>query len=405
MEAAHTSWRSLGELFVERGLISEADLERALAEQVATKRRLADILVRRGLVTGHDITSALMEQSERLNDSTGPAPASLRPVEVDYALDDEAPVEPRPVLEPVEDPPDGLTLDECDTGDQGLEHDRQYEPEPAAETDSSVEVGGDPALLPSQDAPVNSARPFVGGDALVENVEASERLEALIREADAQRRTTESRLTAIGDLGQGLSRIQTELEAQKLSTPPLVRELEATQERVRAREQALSAEIASLKRTHEEIERRSGQLGQLRTDLAGKLHDLSELSTTASMWNGRVADLEAEVESLTSHIESVARELAELAAKDIDTPVIAAVTDDPDGTDQPYNDLTAASSQSSSHLLFVPEDDGYELVEREGPPPAVGEAIQLGEAALVVTKVGPSPLPFDDRSCVFISAL
>src|SRR6266567_1632753 len=156
MEAAHTSWRSLGELFVERGLISEADLERALAEQVATKRRLADILVRRGLVTGHDITSALMEQSDRLNDSNGPAQASLRPVEADYALDDEAPVEPRPVLEPVEDPPDGLTLDEYDTGDQGLEHDRQYEPDPAAETDSSVEAGG---------APVNSARPFVGGDA------------------------------------------------------------------------------------------------------------------------------------------------------------------------------------------------------------------------------------------------
>ena len=63
MEAARpTSWRSLGELFVERGLISEADLERALAEQVATKRRLADILVRRGLVTGHDITNALKEQ-------------------------------------------------------------------------------------------------------------------------------------------------------------------------------------------------------------------------------------------------------------------------------------------------------------------------------------------------------
>ena len=37
MEAAETSWRSLGELFVERGLISEADLERALAEQTATK--------------------------------------------------------------------------------------------------------------------------------------------------------------------------------------------------------------------------------------------------------------------------------------------------------------------------------------------------------------------------------
>src|SRR5204863_6632043 len=108
----------------------------------------------------------------------------------------------------------------------------------------------------------------------------------------------------------------------------------------------LSAEIASLKRTHEEIERKSGQLGQLRTELAGKLHDLSELSMTASMWNGRVADLEAEVESLTSHIESAARELAELAAKDIDTPVIAARTDDPGGTGHAYSHRTAATSQS-----------------------------------------------------------
>ena len=62
MEAASTSWRSLGDVFVERGVISQADLERALAEQVATKRRLADILVTRGLVTGRDITTALMEQ-------------------------------------------------------------------------------------------------------------------------------------------------------------------------------------------------------------------------------------------------------------------------------------------------------------------------------------------------------
>ena len=66
MEAAETSWRSLGELFVERGLISEADLERALAEQTATENRpLADILVREGLVSGHDITAALMDQVQR----------------------------------------------------------------------------------------------------------------------------------------------------------------------------------------------------------------------------------------------------------------------------------------------------------------------------------------------------
>ena len=71
MEAAETSWRSLGELFVERGLISEADLERTLAEQTATNRPLADILVREGLVSGHDITATLMDQMQRFGGAAG----------------------------------------------------------------------------------------------------------------------------------------------------------------------------------------------------------------------------------------------------------------------------------------------------------------------------------------------
>ena len=55
-------WRPLGELFVTRGLISEAELETALAEQAATGKRLGEILVDRGLVSGPDLTSALMDQ-------------------------------------------------------------------------------------------------------------------------------------------------------------------------------------------------------------------------------------------------------------------------------------------------------------------------------------------------------
>ena len=54
--------RPLGELFVSRGLISEAELETALAEQAATGKRLGEILVDRGLVSGPDLTSALMDQ-------------------------------------------------------------------------------------------------------------------------------------------------------------------------------------------------------------------------------------------------------------------------------------------------------------------------------------------------------
>jgi hypothetical protein len=62
VEAAQVTWRPLGELFVARGLITEAELDVALEEQAATGKRLGEILVERGLVSGPDLTSVLMDQ-------------------------------------------------------------------------------------------------------------------------------------------------------------------------------------------------------------------------------------------------------------------------------------------------------------------------------------------------------
>ncbi len=44
MEAARVPWRRLGEVLVGRGLITEQELERALAEQASTGERLGEIL-------------------------------------------------------------------------------------------------------------------------------------------------------------------------------------------------------------------------------------------------------------------------------------------------------------------------------------------------------------------------
>ena len=65
MEAAHFPWRPLGELFVERGLISEEQLEDALAEQAATGQRLGEILVGQKLISSPELTQTLMEQLGR----------------------------------------------------------------------------------------------------------------------------------------------------------------------------------------------------------------------------------------------------------------------------------------------------------------------------------------------------
>jgi hypothetical protein len=62
MEAAHITWRPLGQLFVERGLITQEELEAALVEQRETSKRLGTILVSRGLVSGPELTSVLVDQ-------------------------------------------------------------------------------------------------------------------------------------------------------------------------------------------------------------------------------------------------------------------------------------------------------------------------------------------------------
>ena len=43
-----------------------------------------------------------------------------------------------------------------------------------------------------------------------------------------------------------------------------------------------------------------------------------------------------------------------------------------------------------AYLLFVSKPTGYELHEREGEPPAVGEEVEDGEVRLQVTKIASS---------------
>jgi hypothetical protein len=57
------SWRPLGALLVENGLLSDAALKEALAERRAhPNRRLGEILVERGHLSGEMLASALAEQ-------------------------------------------------------------------------------------------------------------------------------------------------------------------------------------------------------------------------------------------------------------------------------------------------------------------------------------------------------
>ena len=60
--AAHVTWRPLGALLVEKGLLTAEELEDALAAQQTSGKRLGEILVDRGHVSSPALTNVLAEQ-------------------------------------------------------------------------------------------------------------------------------------------------------------------------------------------------------------------------------------------------------------------------------------------------------------------------------------------------------
>jgi hypothetical protein len=57
-----------------------------------------------------------------------------------------------------------------------------------------------------------------------------------------------------------------------------------------------------------------------------------------------------------------------------------------------------------TYLAFVGTPTGYQLREKQGEPPAVGDEVEEDGTRLRVFKVGPSPLPGDERPCAYLQA-
>jgi hypothetical protein len=55
-----------------------------------------------------------------------------------------------------------------------------------------------------------------------------------------------------------------------------------------------------------------------------------------------------------------------------------------------------------SYLVFVWQPSGYELRERDGELPSVGDELEEDGTRLSVVKVATSPLPGDGRRCAYV---
>jgi hypothetical protein len=67
--------------------------------------------------------------------------------------------------------------------------------------------------------------------------------------------------------------------------------------------------------------------------------------------------------------------------------------------------VAASEGEPDRHLRFISTPSGYRLVEAEGPPPSSGTTVAVSEqfGPFLVMRLGPSPLPNDDRICAYLA--
>lgn len=165
----------------------------------------------------------------------------------------------------------------------------------------------------------------------------------------------------------------------------------------------VSQRLTELSRLVEEqrsrIERLSagagGGEGGLSSEEAGALKEslFSRLERLASSIDWRFQRLEggpaaaAGRTDLQTRVEQIARVVEQLAA-----------AGGLEGLD------IGAEPSHEVFLALVPSVTGHQLIELPGATPAVGDHVQapFGAGELVVVGVGTSPLPGDDRACVFV---
>jgi hypothetical protein len=103
-----------------------------------------------------------------------------------------------------------------------------------------------------------------------------------------------------------------------------------------------------------------------------------------------VPDPEPEVERLQEENRRLQHEVERIRAEFTQLKVV----ETPEEPEEP--------GQPSSHVVFVPTPARYVLLERQGPPPDPGDALELPEGSFVVGKIGRAPFPGERLACAFL---
>ena len=427
----------LGEILLERGLLSEEQLAYALAEGQRTGEPIGEVIVRLGFAVPATIAQALATQhggpmKSEYGYAVGFAPpnaapaapvappplapgagvtppadapgSALRTVPVAPAVDPvEQQLEPQPphaelVVQPVE-----TVVQHVEIPVQPLEPAPQEiavapgpDPEMARLQAQLEELSGDLDAARRETRAVAAERSTLAVElesARTRNVELEPvAAEAAAARAELERVALES-AARIAELEQRLG----ELDGAAVRNLELEASLEAAREQATRSENesaALDGARGAIILQNAELARRIAELEAAAQENAARAGDVEQLMAEAARRSSEAEQRIAQAEARTAELEAERDELLQ-----------ASLASD----NQSEEPESAAYADSTSHLLFVADHSGYQLVQRDGPPPAPGTTIELSadgtSSTYVVSRVGSAPLPGTRSACAYVSAV
>jgi hypothetical protein len=222
MSTAQNPWPHIGQLFVEEGYLTSAQLEGALAEQRRSGERLGEILIERGYITRIHLAGALSKQWSWKGELPSSIETPATPIQlVEQIVEPEpepAPAAPEIVLVPelpATDPPPPPTYPDANEVPVGapmspeLDDDTESQPAPTPPIEESSEPTVSPVPTEAVAAPVTG---------LEDQERLLEELQARLRDTHEQLAAGEERIGSLdailGELSQACTVMNARLDAQ-----------------------------------------------------------------------------------------------------------------------------------------------------------------------------------------------
>jgi len=213
--------------------------------------------------------------------------------------------------------------------------------------------------------------------ALQDELEAAEQRLLSAEASESMRAELEQRLEQVGKRAAAL-------EAEVAAGNELRAAAAATEEALRELEQRLQQAVEQLGVAESIRHALETQISEAAANAAGleaKAAEADDLRRSALASKQAADELEHELGVVRAELKQRTAELEELRVG-------------------PQADPAAGTQE---HLLFFQGSDGYQLIERNGPPPSEGSQVELPDLpAQVVARIARSPLPGYTAPCAYL---